>query len=118
MKRIALFLLLGIAVSSCSSSSDNEPNPTATEKTIYVNTNIPSGQEELLIFVNGGGSARVTAKVKVGDVVRVESRSTAPPSTSYYITVDLDSKQLVDHFTTPQGEKMIWSHTITTQDFE
>lgn len=116
---------------ACSSDSDTETsannpanpsNPTtpiATEKLLVVSdSNIPSTQGELLIFVNGSGSSRVSANVKVGDIVKVQSNSTAPPSTQYYISVMIENNILVTNHTSAYGDKLVWQHTITAQDFQ
>jgi hypothetical protein len=122
MKKTALLLLVSILLISCSSDSNqtDTTTPPATEKLLIVsNTNIPINQGELLVFVNGAAqSGQISRMVKVNDVVRIQSGSTAPPSTSYYISVVLGSKQIVDHYTSGQGEQMNWLHTITTEDFQ
>lgn len=125
MKKIILLFLMSVSFVSCTSDSESESNatdpttPVVTEKNLIVtNTNVPVIDGELLIFVNSSGSPRSSAPVKIGDIVRIESGSTAPPSTQYYVTVVIGTKLIVNQYTTAVAEKMIWEHTVTIEDFQ
>ena len=125
MKKIILLFLMSVSFVSCTSDSESVSNvtdpttPVVTEKNLIVtNTNVPVIDGELLIFVNSSGSPRSSAPVKIGDIVRIESGSTAPPSTQYYVTVVIGTKLIVNQYTTAVAEKMIWEHTVTIEDFQ
>ena len=116
---------MSVSFVSCTSDSESVSNvtdpttPVVTEKNLIVtNTNVPVIDGELLIFVNSSGSPRSSAPVKIGDIVRIESGSTAPPSTQYYVTVVIGTKLIVNQYTTAVAEKMIWEHTVTIEDFQ
>jgi hypothetical protein len=117
---------MSVSLVSCttdSAESESTPSdpttPIVTEKNLIVtNTNVPVIDGELLIFVNSSGSPRSSAPVKIGDIVRIESGSTAPPSTQYYVTVIIGTKLIVNQYTTAIGEKMVWEHVVTIEDFQ
>lgn len=127
MKKIIL-LFIGLALCSCSSDSESNPSdpsnpaPVPTEKILMVTeTNIPITQGELKLYLNGASHYSTTntmLNVEVGDNVRVESGSTAPISTQYYISVAIGSKIILNHHTSAYGEQMVWTHIVTTQDFD